>query len=158
MKNPLANIGCIVLTLAVFLPLVATGQQQKSQPQLPMHLDATQRYAWPSLGMDKTIALGEALQSLPSKTRVVIWCPGLDCLALQSDLDDAFQIANWDSDFDRRRVDSNDDTGLFVGPRGERADRLAAAIEKATGIHVELVDAPSLQIETINLYIGKRPH
>jgi hypothetical protein len=113
------------------------------------------RYAWPPLGMDKTIALGEALRTLP-KSHVVVWCPDMDCLGLQSDLDDAFQIAEWESDFDRRRVESNDEPGLFVGPVNGAAQELASVIERTTGIHVKVVSTPETS-STINLIIGKRP-
>ncbi len=114
------------------------------------------RYAWPALGMDKTIALGEALAKTPH-SRVIIWCPGTDCTELQADLDDAFQIAGWTTDWDRRRVDSNDEVGLFVGPPDEHAQALADAIEATTGLRVTVTDAPRFDA-TINLYIGKRPH
>lgn len=114
------------------------------------------RYAWPTLGQDRTIKLGEALEGLsPPLKKVVIWCPGEDCLALQEDLDDAFQIAGVKSDFDRRRVDSNNDRGLFVGPKNAMSEVLAATITRTTGIKAEVVDAPD--DGTTMIIIGKRP-
>lgn len=115
--------------------------------------DRAARYAWPSLTQDQVIALGESLKGF--KAEVVIFCPGADCSALQADLDDAFQIADWQSDFDRRRVDSNDDRGLFVGPRSMQAEILAAEIKRATGIDAQLVDAPDEG--KLVVIIGKRP-
>jgi hypothetical protein len=113
------------------------------------------KFAWPSLTQDQTVALGELLKrSLPGRV-VVIWCPGIDCTALQSDFDDAFQIAGLKSDFDRRPVESNDDTGLFVGPPGPDAERLVRAIASTTGFHATVVEAP--RDKPLALIIGKRP-
>src|ERR1700722_14530796 len=78
------------------------------------------RHAWATLGQDKSIALGEALGDKHGK--VTIYCASPDCRGLQLDLDDAFQIGNWDVDFEDRPVESEADHGLFVGPPGPDAE------------------------------------
>jgi hypothetical protein len=110
------------------------------------------RSDWASLGQDKTEALGEALKGVKVQ-KVRIYCNRPSCHDLALDLDDAFQIAGWQSDFEDRAVDSEDDRGLFVGPPGEAAEALAAALEKSTGLQATVV--PIDNIDGIGIIIGR---
>lgn len=110
------------------------------------------RFEWPSLGMDKTIALGEALKSLPEQ-KVTLFCGGLNCQNLRTDIDDALQIAGWSSTFEDRPVDSESETGVFVGPPGEAAGHLIQTLKIATGIDARPVDVGN--VTGLAVIIGK---
>lgn len=112
------------------------------------------RIAWEGIGQEKTIALGEAVQKIQGVNKVMIFCPGLDCQSLASDIDDAMQIAGWSSDFERRAVDSESDKGIFVGPKtNPQAQDLKRALE-AAGLPVELTNIDG--IDGLGIIIGKR--
>jgi hypothetical protein len=116
------------------------------QVQKPSRMD------WANLGQDKTVALGEALKGVkPGK--VTLFCSAPSCHDFQADLDDAFQIAEWRSDFETRFVDSEASAGLFVGPPGGDAENLVAALAKTTGIEATVV--PIDGIEGVGIIIGK---
>lgn len=112
--------------------------------------------AWPGLGQEKTIAIGEALTG-GEGSRVTIYCASLDCRSLSDDLDDAFQIAGWPSDFERRVAMGPTERGLFIGPDGPLTRKLRDAIAKT------LPDTPvgivPLAVEGggIGVMFGKKP-
>lgn len=115
---------------------------------------------WPSLGEDKTIALGEALNTIGNKMddgsrkkKVTLFCASTACQNIRNDIDDAFQIAWWERDFEDRFVDSEGDVGLYVGPPGKDAEALAAAFKKNTGI--EAVIVPIDGIKGLGVIMGK---
>jgi hypothetical protein len=110
------------------------------------------RFDWASLGQDKTIALGEALKGV-APGKVTIFCSQPHCHDLQLDLDDAMQLAGWQSDFEGRYVDSEGDKGIFIGPPGPEAENLAAALAKATGLQASIV--PIDGIDGLGIIIGK---
>jgi hypothetical protein len=110
------------------------------------------RFDWASLGQDKTIALGDALKSL-GPHKLTIFCSEPHCHDLQLDLDDATQLAGWESQFEVRYVDSEGDKGISVGPPGPDAENLAAALAKATGLHAEIVPIDGL--DGLGIIIGK---
>lgn len=116
------------------------------QVQKPSRMD------WASLGQDKTIALGDELKGV-APGQVTLFCSAPFCHDFQADLDDAFQLAGWDSQFETRFVDSEGERGLFVGPPGPDADNLAAAIASATGIIPSIV--PIDGITGVGIIIGK---
>lgn len=120
------------------------------QIQKPGRLD------WPSIGEDKTIALGEALLGVqPGK--VTIYCAAPSCHDLQLDLDDAMQIAKWNSEFEARVVDSESDNGIFVGPPGPQAKNLISQLGKI-GLHAEevgITDEKGQPIAGLGIIIGK---
>jgi hypothetical protein len=111
------------------------------------------RHEWAPLGGDMTVKLGDALQGMkPGK--VTIYCANLHCKRLATDLDDAFQVGQWDSQFEDRAVDSEEDDGLFVGPPGAEAEHLADVIEETTGLKAEVV--PIDGIDGLGVIIGKK--
>ena len=110
------------------------------------------RMDWASLGQDKTIALSDALKGV-QPGRVTLYCSASSCDGFEKDLDDAFQLAGWQSDFETRFVDSENAKGLSVGPPGLDAENLAAALSKATGIEATIV--PIDGIEGVGIIIGK---
>lgn len=111
------------------------------------------RLSWPDLTQEQTIALGEALKGKAPGT-VVIYCASPNCSALRNDLDDAFQIADWKSDFEDREVESEGDAGIFVGPPSPDADALSQAIKVVTGLGVGVVQIDGIQ--GLGVIIGKR--
>jgi hypothetical protein len=108
------------------------------------------RFDWSSLGQDKTDALGEALKG---SGNVTIFCSQSSCHDLQLDLDDAFQIAGWKSEFESRFVDSESERGIFVGPPGHDAEALAATLAQTTGLEATI--APIDGVEGVGIIIGK---
>jgi hypothetical protein len=127
-------------------------QEVTKSKKLPQ---AASRFAWPGLGQDATIALGEALKKTIPGKKVVVWCATVDCTDLAADLDDAFQIAGVDSDIDRREIDSSDDVGVFVGPPGPDASKLVQALADTTWVRARIVEAP--HDAPLALIIGKKP-
>ena len=113
----------------------------------------TSRFEWPSLGMDKTIALGDALTKLHTPAKVTLYCASETCQGLRADIDDALQIAGWFSDFEDRPVDSEADRGICVGPPGVEAAHLAHALKEATG--TEVTTCPIDGIMGLGVIIGK---
>jgi hypothetical protein len=112
------------------------------------------RGAWPGLGQDKTIKLGEALRAA-GPAKVVIFCPGDACKALMSDIDDALQIAGWtDEEETSPLAVGAGEPGLMVGPAGPKADALKAALERAGLGPVRVVPAKPDGAD-LDLIIGK---
>lgn len=110
------------------------------------------RGSWPALGQEKTIVLGEALKGT---AKVTIFCPDASCVDLRDDLDDAFQIAGWESTFSSTVMLGDDDVGLLVGPPGEAANALGSALAIATGSSVMVI--PMKVYGDLGIIIGKRP-
>ena len=113
----------------------------------------TSRFEWPSLGMDKTIALGDALTKLHTPSKATLYCSSQTCQTLRADIDDAMQIAGWYADFEDRPVDSEADHGICVGPPGAEAAYLARELKVATG--TEVTTCPIDGIEGLGIIIGK---
>jgi hypothetical protein len=121
----------------------------------PPNAARASRVTWPSLGMDRTIAIGEAVKAL-GPGQVIIYCANSDCHDLMTDVDDAMQIADWNSDFERRHIDAQAEQGLFVGPKGNTlASKVAAIIAGATGYTVGLIDMD--ETGPLGIVIGKGP-
>lgn len=149
--------------------LIGVGVAYQHQPEIKMVPTAiTQPVTnikvsandWPDLGEDKTIALGEALNTLGDvmekggRTRkVTLFCAQVSCINLRKDIDDAFQIGWFQRDFVDDHVDSESEKGLFVGPPGEDAEALSEAIRTTTGI--EPVIVPISGIDGVGVIIGK---
>jgi hypothetical protein len=130
--------------------------------QAPVHETAIHevqkpsRLDWPALGEDKTAALGESLKGLPPG-KVTIYCAQSRCHGLMLDFDDAMQIAGWKSDFEERQVESENERGVFVGPPGQDAENLAAALTKV-GFDATIVgisDEYGQTIDGVGIIIGK---
>jgi hypothetical protein len=114
------------------------------------------RLDWPVLGEARTIALGEAMHGAkPGK--VILYCASPACVELRKDLDDAFQIAQWDADFEDRLVDSEAEHGIFVGPPGDEAQNLIAQLEKVglSAKEVGITDDGGHPIQGLGIIIGK---
>jgi hypothetical protein len=144
-------IGGAALALAGFASV-----HTKAPELIPAAMHETvraSRFDWPGLGQDKTIALGDAMKDLPPG-KVTIFCSRLSCHELRLDLDDAFQLAEWTTEFEDGAVESEANTGLFVGPPGKGADVLAAALKVATGVEPKIV--PIDGIEGVGIIIGKK--
>lgn len=110
------------------------------------------QFDWASLGQQKTEALGDALKGMkPGK--VTIYCATPECHDLSLDLDDAFQLADWRRHQQNLPVDSEEEDGIFVGPPGEDAENLAAALSKFTGLEPHIV--PIGKIDGVGIIIGK---
>lgn len=102
------------------------------------------RDAWPSLEPSAVVKMADALQAEPAPGMVDIWCPSISCTALAADIDDAFQILNWEDQMQSERIDSNDDPGVSVGGGAQEVVRakLAGALSDALGQPVAIVDMP----------------
>lgn len=109
------------------------------------------RHDWKALGEDKTTALGDTLKAFKPE-KVTIYCAASSCHQLRADLDDAMQLAGWPSEFEDRPVDSESDAGVFVGPPGDKAEGLVAALAKI-GIDTKIV--PIEGIDGLGIIIGK---
>lgn len=109
--------------------------------------------AWPTLGQDETIALAERLQGL-GKTSVTVYCSSPDCRDIQHDLDDAFQIADWPSEFETGAFMPPEVSGVFVGPPGAKAEALAKALVPTFG-PVAVIDIRP-QTSDVGVMFGKR--
>lgn len=117
------------------------------------------RAAWPALGQAATIKIGEALAKAredwpdtrpwPNPT-VTIYCNSSDCDALMHDLDDALQIAEWESDFERAHVDAESEPGLFIGPKDSPVAK--ALMDALAQFHPQPVETTGPAI-----IIGKKP-
>lgn len=149
--------------------LIGVGVAYRHQPEVKMVPTAVTEQVtnvkvsandWPDLDQDKTIALGEALNTLGEamekggRTRkVTLFCAQVSCINLRKDIDDAFQIGWFQRDFVDDHVDSESQKGLFVGPPGEDAEALSEAIRITTGI--EPVIVPISDIDGVGVIIGK---
>ena len=141
--------------IALALGISSTALLHKPSPvhEAAVHqVQKPSRFDWPSVGQEKTEALGEALRGV-SPGKVTIYCPAPSCHDLALDLDDAFQVAEWTAQFEERFVDSESENGIFVGPPGPDAEALKAALEKTTGFEVNIV--PIDNIDGVGIIIGK---
>lgn len=112
--------------------------------------------AWPGLGQEKTIAIGEALTG-GEGSKVIIYCASPDCRAMSDDLDDALQIAGWPSEFERRAALGPSGAGLFIGPDGSQTRKLRDAIAKTLpGTPIEIVPI-AVEGGGIGVMFGKKP-
>ena len=73
------------------------------------------------------------------------------------DLDDAMQLAGWKSDFEERQVESENEKGIFVGPPGQDAENMIAALGKIgfEGTAVGINDEYGRPIDGVGIIIGK---
>lgn len=85
-----------------------SAQQQKAPPAVRQS-----RGTWPTLGMDKTIALAEALKGAKIK-KIAVFCPEPECDALAHDIDDAMQLIDISSDLDRTRIGQSQQPGITI--------------------------------------------
>lgn len=87
------------------------------------------RSAWPALTSLQVITIGDALKNSGiAKAKVEIFCAADTCKSLEADIDDAFQLAGWDDDFEGSPALGADEVGLLIGPPGNVADALKAAL------------------------------
>lgn len=145
-------IGCAALAIAI-----CSFLQVQHEPKVTIVSGATQsekvgRFDWPTLGQDKTITLGEAVQNSAVKD-VAIFCSSTSCHQLSLDMDDAMQIAGVSDSFESDHVDSESGDGIFVGPPGADASLVADAINKSMGVKVGIV--PIDGINGVGIIIGK---
>jgi hypothetical protein len=115
------------------------------------------RADWAALGPDKTQALADALKGM-KPVKVTIYCGQPHCNELKLDLDDSFQIVGWQSDFEERLVESEADKGIFVGPPGDAANDMVAALAKI-GLKASVVgitDENSKPIDGVGIIIGRK--
>lgn len=113
------------------------------------------KHGWDVLTQDQVIALGEALK-IRNPGKVTLYCASVNCVELRTDFDDAFQIADWPTEFEDSPVDSEGDVGLFVGPPGRAATDLARAIYNATGLQAGIVQIDSTSAG-LGVIFGKKP-
>ena len=150
--------GYVVGGSALVLAGYATVTKPVDHPAPPaVHGEVNPgRLDWPVLGEAKTIALGEAMHGVkPGK--VTLYCASPSCVELRKDLDDAFQIAQWDADSEDRLVDSEAEHGIFVGPPGDEAQNLIVQLEKV-GLHAQevgITDDSGHPIQGLGIIIGK---
>lgn len=115
-------------------------------------IERPSQYDWASLGQEKTENLGAALKGVkPGK--VTIFCGAPTCHDLALDIDDAFQLAEWHRDIQSLPVESEVERGIFIGPPGQDAENLAAALLKATGLEASIV--PIGNLDGVGIIIGK---
>lgn len=137
---------------------VAAGIGYKPTPVVVQHVDAAVAKpvpgAWPSLGQDKTIQIGEALKASGPAT-VTTFCANPRCTAFQADLDDALQVAGWD-DLEESSVIVGEETGLLVGPDGPKAQMLVRALRDA-GLPVTVVPINPGASRDVGVIIAKAP-
>ena len=143
-------IGASALALASYATVHA------KQPQLiPAAVHQSVRaspFDWPGFGQDKTIALADAVRGLPPGN-ATIFCSRLSCHELRLDINDAFRLAEWKTEFEDGVVDAESDTGISVGPPGPGADVVAAALKVATGVKPNIVQIDG--IDGVGIIIGK---
>jgi hypothetical protein len=157
-------IGAILSGLAVFILGVAEFANHQrinaletrvsqilAQPKgstVPATAPKRLARAWPSLGMDKTIEIGEAIKAAKSKPMVTIFCASPECWDLSTDIDDAFQIADWPSDIERRPAmtgfgeSAKEPDGIVLVGFPDTAAMLAA-LQKA-GLPVTMRELPPI--------------
>jgi hypothetical protein len=109
------------------------------------------RHAWPALGQDATIKLGEALTSAP-RVPITLYCSNLDCEQLMLDLDDAMQLAGLEAHFERRPVDAESEPGIFVG--GAWTEVFKKTLAETTGLAVVITQIDG--IDGVGIIIGRR--
>lgn len=111
---------------------------------------------WPEMSQEKTIDLGEALNKLNPKQdkKVTLLCASTSCQNMRESIHEAFAIGWWGDDYEDRPVESEGNYGIFVGPPGPLADKVATAIHKATGVKVALVGLSDIEGE-VGVIIGK---
>jgi hypothetical protein len=145
------------IALALGLSSTALIHQPSPQVNVTHEVQRQGRADWPALGQDKTEALADALKGLP-QSNVTIYCGQPHCNELKLDLDDAFQIAGWQSDFEERMVESEADKGIFVGPQGDAANALADALAKIgiKALVVGISDENNKPIEGLGIIIGRK--
>jgi hypothetical protein len=145
------------IALALGLSSTALIHQPTSQVNVTHQVQRQGRADWPSLGEDKTEQLADALKAIgPGK--VTIYCGQPHCNELKLDLDDAFQLAGWNSDFEERLVESEADKGIFVGPQGDAANDMIKALGKI-GIEAKPVgisDENNQPIDGLGIIIGRK--
>jgi hypothetical protein len=145
------------IALALGLSSTALIHQPSPQVNVTHEVQRQGRADWPALGQQKTEDLADALKAMgPGKA--TIYCGQPHCNELKLDLDDAFQIAGWQSDFEERMVESEADKGIFVGPPGDAANRMVEALAKI-GLQanpVNITDENSKAIDGVGIIIGRR--
>lgn len=135
-KHDVAHYA-IATVLAAAVVGINVDLAHQPKPVAIQHVDAAASAkpvpgAWPSLGQDKTVQIGEALKA-PGPATVTSFCANPWCAAFRTDLDDAFQIGGWD-DLEESSVIVGEETGLLVGPDGPKAQLLAPTSRPAPGL------------------------
>lgn len=115
----------------------------------------TSKFDWPDLTQQETEDLGELLNTLnPEQNKhITIFCNISACQNFRADIDGAFQIGWWTHDWEDVYVESEHEQGISVGPPGEDAEAVKAAIEKVTNYPVQIV--PIHDIPGVGIIIGK---
>ncbi len=158
MKFPHTLIHYLIGFVAIIIGVCALTQSHHAhkvtlvEQNGVMTQEKAGRFDWPSLDQQQTILIGESLQK-STISKVKIFCASSACHKISLDLDDSLQIAGISSDFEGDHVDSESDYGVFVGPPGDDANKVAAAITGATHIIPTIV--PIDGIEGVGIIIGK---
>ena len=145
------------IALALGLSSTALVHQPTPQVSVTHVVQRPGRADWPALGPDKTQALADALKGMPAG-KVTLYCGQPHCNELKLDLDDAFQIAGWQSDFEERMVENEADKGMFVGPPGDAANDMKAALAKV-GLNATVVGIfgeDNQPIDGVGIIIGRK--
>ena len=129
---------------------------ERDQQLRALQSEVAQLYAhqWPVLSDRKKGALISALRSAGRST-LTISCNDDDCEALADDIKDAAQKADWNPTLVSGALHGMQSGLWFCGPidQNETRDRLAKALEDATGAHVE----SDILDKGYFLAIGRRP-
>jgi hypothetical protein len=154
MKDHSMILPLAVALLALFVSALAwnAALNPPHPAMLATHqIQKPSRYTWASLG-DETIQLGTALEHTPPG-KATIFCAASSCHDLALDIDDAMQVAGWQSNIEERPVDSESEDGISVGPPGTDAEAFAERLKEVTGIepHIVAIDG----VDGIGIIIGK---
>jgi hypothetical protein len=145
------------IALALGLSSAALIHQPSPQVSVNHEVQRQGRADWPALGQKKNEDLADALKAIGTG-KVTIYCGQPHCNELKLDLDDALQLAGWQSDFEERMVESEADKGIFVGPPGDAANKMIEALDKIglKATPVNITDENSNAIDGVGIIIGRR--
>lgn len=111
---------------------------------------------WPPLTQQQTIDLGELFNGLnkDEDKKVTLLCGSPACDNFRESIHEAFAIGWWGDDYEDVFVESEHDRGIFVGPPGDEAEAVKAAIEKITGYNVGIVGISDIE-GSVGVIFGK---
>jgi hypothetical protein len=151
--------AAIAIAGLVFASFSAWDEQyqratSKSPSALQSEVNQLKAHQWPVLSDGKKEALISALRSAGHNT-LTISCNDDDCEDLADDIKDAAQKADWNPTIVSGALHGMQSGLWFCGPidQKETRDRLAKALEDATGAHVDT----DLLDKGYFIAIGRRP-
>lgn len=148
--------------VAMVAGLLAAGGTHLAIPnekivEKPVHVTvATSKHAWPDLSDAQVDALATKVGWLKG-TKISIFCDGADCRDLQTDLDNAFEMAGVES---QRVVPMNPlgyGLAVLLPADDARGQRLADAIKEASAGKLVPTIERGAASDAIYIVIGKRP-